>query len=60
MNTEDGVIVKNCSFDGAKRIKLYVGFLADRVRRMINRPAYEEQGDFRSGRVCVSQIFTLE
>ena len=40
--------------------KIYVGILADRVRRVTGGLIDNDQGGFRAGRECVDQIFTLK
>ena len=40
--------------------KIYVGILVDRVGGVIVGLIEDEQGDFRAGRGCVDQIFTLK
>ena len=40
--------------------KIYAGILVDRVSRVTGGLIDDEQGDFREGRVCVDQIFTLK
>ena len=40
--------------------KIYPGILIDRVRRMTRGLIGDEQWDFRAGRGCLDQIFTLK
>ena len=40
--------------------KIYTGILVDRARRVTGVLIDDEQGDFRAGRECVDQIFTLK
>ena len=40
--------------------KIYAGILVDRVRRVTGGLIDDEQSDFRAGRRCVEQIFTLK
>ena len=40
--------------------KIYAGVLVHKVRRVTESLNDDEQGDFRSGRECVDQIFTLK
>ena len=40
--------------------KIYVGILLDGVHRVTGCLINDEQGDFRLGRGCVDQIFTLK
>ena len=40
--------------------EVYAGILIDRVRRMTRGLIGDEQWDFREGRGCVYQIFTLK
>ena len=40
--------------------KIYVGILVDRVRRVTEGLIDDEQGGFKSGKVCVAQIFTIK
>ena len=40
--------------------KIYAGKLVDRVRRVTGGLIDDEQGDFRAGKGCVGQIFTLK
>ena len=40
--------------------KIYAGILVDRVRRVTGGLTDDEQGDFRAGRGCEDQIFTLK
>ena len=39
--------------------KIYAGILVDKVCRVTEGLIEDEQGDFRSGRGCVDQIFIL-
>ena len=39
--------------------KIYAGNLVDRVRKMTEGLIDDVQGEFRAGRGCVDQIFTL-
>ena len=40
--------------------KIYTGILVERSHQVIEELIGEEQGAFRSGRVCVDQIFMLK
>ena len=40
--------------------KIYAGILVVRVRRVTAGLTDDKQGDFRRGRGCVDQIFTLK
>ena len=40
--------------------KIYVGILVYRVHRVTGGLIDDEQGDFRVGRGCIDQIFTLQ
>ena len=40
--------------------KIYEGILVDRVHRVTGGLIEDEQGDFKAGRRCVNQIFTLK
>ena len=40
--------------------KIYAGILVERVCRVTGSLIDNEQGDFRAGRGCVDQIFTLK
>ena len=40
--------------------KIYAGILVDTVRRVTGGMIDDEQGEFRAGRGCVDQIFTLK
>ena len=40
--------------------KIYVRILIDGVRSVTGGFTDDEQGDFRAGRVCIDQIFTLK
>ena len=40
--------------------KIYVGILVDKVSKVAESLICDEQGEFRAGRECVDQIFTLK